>query len=285
MNADSGGTQAPRFTNLQLRVMSAIVMVAAAIAVTWAGGIWFRLFAAAIALASLHEWLRITGMRAGAMPGVAVVATVIACVALTLAGIAPQWPVALAAAAALALGLVAARGGSHAPAIVAGAVLHCALPAAALAGLRSDTTAGLYAILFLYAVVWSTDIMAYFTGRAIGGPKLAPSISPGKTWSGAVGGTLAGVAAGAAFAWALGARSAVLAAALALLLSVAGQIGDLYESALKRRFGVKDSGHSIPGHGGVLDRVDALVFAAVVLYLIAWAASGSAWPAGWLFAA
>ena len=132
--------------------------------------------------------------------------------------------------------------------------------------LRGGDQAGLIAILFLFAVVWATDILAYFVGRALGGPKLAPSISPGKTWSGAVGGALGGRCSPA---WRLrrrtgwGGRGPAL---VALLLAIVSQFGDLFESFVKRRSGVKDSSHIIPGHGGVMDRVDGLVAAAFTLY-------------------
>ena len=153
----------------------------------------------------------------------------------------------------------------------------------ALAMLRGDDTAGLIAILFLFSVVWSTDILAYFVGRAVGGPKLAPSISPGKTQSGALGGTVAGVVAGVAVGLAAGAAPLLAMAGVAALLSVVSQAGDLFESWVKRRHGVKDSGWIIPGHGGVMDRVDGLVAAAFALYLIGWALGGADKPAHGLF--
>ncbi len=160
---------------------------------------------------------------------------------------------------------------------------YAALPAIALSLLRGSDLAGLMAILFLFAVVWATDIFAYFVGRAVGGAKLAPRISPGKTWSGALGGAAAAVLAGALFSpWlAAGALSLGLAA---LVLSAISQVGDLFESAVKRRAGVKDSSHLIPGHGGVMDRVDGLVAAAVALYLIGAVGGTLQHPAQALFA-
>ena len=160
---------------------------------------------------------------------------------------------------------------------------YAVLPAIALALLRGDTLSGLLAVVFLFAVVWATDILAYFVGRAIGGPKLAPSISPGKTWSGAVGGAVAGVVAGILAAQIAGEPSLVLLGWLALLLSVGSQAGDLFESAFKRRHGAKDSSNLIPGHGGVMDRVDGLVAAALALYLAGWFLSGPDNPSAGLF--
>jgi phosphatidate cytidylyltransferase len=163
-------------------------------------------------------------------------------------------------------------------------VVYAGLFGIALASVRGDTAWGLVAILYLFAVVWITDIAAYFVGRRLGGPKLAPSISPGKTWSGAIGDALGAMAAGAAVVVAAGLETVWYFAVLALGLSIVSQAGDLFESAVKRRFGAKDSSHLIPGHGGVMDRVDGLAAAAVALYVIAAAASGLTDPAARLFA-
>ena len=146
------------------------------------------------------------------------------------------------------------------------------------------TSPGLLAILFLFAVVWATDIFAYFVGRSLGGPKLAPAISPGKTQSGAIGGTVGGVLAGIALAAFAGLGNLPLLALVALLLSIVSQVGDLFESWVKRRHGVKDSGNIIPGHGGVMDRVDGLVAAAFALYAIGSMLGSADKPAQALFA-
>jgi phosphatidate cytidylyltransferase len=138
---------------------------------------------------------------------------------------------------------------------------YAGLATASLAWLRADPASGRMALLFLLVVVWSSDIGAYAAGRLIGGRRLAPTISPGKTWSGAVGGLLAAIVGGEVMAWGGDpARAALVAAAL----GVASQVGDLLESAVKRHFGVKDTGRLIPGHGGVLDRLDGLMAAALV---------------------
>jgi phosphatidate cytidylyltransferase len=130
--------------------------------------------------------------------------------------------------------------------------------------LRRDHDLGLAAILFLFALVWATDIAGYFAGRAIGGPKLAPKISPNKTWSGAIGGMLGAVIAGIAIAKLFGLDDVLIIGIVALLLSVVAQAGDLFESGIKRRFGAKDAGKLIPGHGGVMDRLDGFLTAAAV---------------------
>ncbi len=155
--------------------------------------------------------------------------------------------------------------------VYAGAAAFCPMV------LRADPDFGLVAIFFLFAVVWMTDIAAYFVGRIFGGPKLWPAVSPNKTWSGALGGLAGAVLAAfvvASFA-ALSHRAAIV---LAALLSVASQAGDLFKSHLKRRFGAKDASHIIPGHGGVMDRLDGFIFAATLATLIGLARGGWSGP-------
>ncbi len=149
---------------------------------------------------------------------------------------------------------------------------YAVLAVAALVWLRADPAGGRAALIFLLAVVWCSDIGAYAAGRLIGGRKLAPSISPGKTWSGAGGGLVAAIAGAEVVASLWNGRPGA-AMLEACVLGVASQVGDLLESAVKRRFGVKDSGHLIPGHGGLLDRLDGLMAAAMV-------AGGWAWVTG-----
>jgi phosphatidate cytidylyltransferase len=143
------------------------------------------------------------------------------------------------------------------------------LAAVSLLWLRSDPAAGRADVLFLLCVVWSNDTGAYLLGRWIGGPRLAPRISPGKTWSGAAGGLLAAVAVGLLAAHVLADAPSWRAIPLSAALAVVAQGGDLLESFVKRRLEVKDSGHLIPGHGGLFDRLDALLAAAPVAALLA----------------
>lgn len=262
-NAPDGASQG-KLSNLQLRVISAAVLVAVVLVAAWAGGIWFSLLAIIIGAAILYEWLAMTTslgtqmMRIELAIGYAVVAV------LLLSGLSHFGLIAATFGGALMVLIHA--GFSRSALWPVGGLVYASLSAIALAQVRGSDPAGLHALLFLFAIVWATDIMAYFVGRALGGPKLAPSISPGKTWSGALGGALFAAIAGLAVAANFQPTMATVAiVAAALLLSAVSQVGDLFESSIKRRFGVKDSGNLIPGHGGVMDRVDGLVAAAVVM--------------------
>jgi phosphatidate cytidylyltransferase len=258
-------------SNLQVRVISAVVLAVVVLAITWFGGLSFRVLGAAIGAAILFEWLAMTSAVSNSQ------SRLIAAVALgvTLVALIFGYP-AFVCLVILALGvaataLLAAGRTSQWP---AAGLTYAGLSGLALALLRGSDLAGLKAILFLFAVVWATDIAAYFVGRAVGGPKLAPAISPGKTQSGAIGGAVGGVVAGVALVAAVGGASLGGMAALALILSVVSQAGDLFESWVKRRHGAKDSGTMIPGHGGVMDRVDGLVAAGFALYVLGAIAGG-----------
>jgi phosphatidate cytidylyltransferase len=162
---------------------------------------------------------------------------------------------------------------------VAGGVPYAGAIGIAPIVLRSDTEDGFLAVMFLFAIVWTTDIVAYFLGRLIGGPKLMPRVSPKKTWSGALGGLAGAVLAGIAVAAAAGLSALISIAIVAAILSAVAQAGDLFESHLKRRFGAKDSSHLIPGHGGLMDRLDGFVLAAAAAAVIGILRGGLAAPA------
>jgi phosphatidate cytidylyltransferase len=157
------------------------------------------------------------------------------------------------------------------------AVLYGLAAVLALLWLRHQPNGGRETILWIVACVWATDIGAYFVGRTAGGSKLAPRISPGKTWSGLVGGMAWAAVASAAAGWAFGLGDTVSLALIGAVLAVVAQIGDLVESAAKRAAGVKDSGTLIPGHGGLLDRVDGLI-AVLVVVAVARLLAGGTWP-------
>ena len=252
---------------LRLRIISGLILAVIVLAATWAGGLWFRCLSALILVLIYFEFSTIAGLQRKAQTAAAIgwvtsFATAIS-ILLSESGLAVATILVGAAGA-----FIAGRGRSVGPwAWIS--VLYAGFSGLALAEIRGETVIGLVAVLFLFAVVWATDILAYFCGRAIGGRKLAPAISPGKTWSGALFGTAAGVAAGVAMIFAMRGAGGMLIPFLAFVLSVVSQAGDLFESHVKRRFGVKDSSKLIPGHGGVMDRVDGLVFAAFAAFLMA----------------
>ena len=256
-------------SELVLRLLSAIVLAAATIAALWAGGWIFAALAAVAAVLILREWMTMSGpFSFRAAPW-----ALMAFVAVTVMTARDEPLQSLGFAALVAAALLLARVTEPRVGWLSLGLLYAGAPAVAVVALRGAdmftfASTGAVAVIFVLAVVWATDTAAYFSGRLIGGPKLAPRFSPKKTWSGAIGGTLCGVASGVAVAALAGLSGYLPIALVAVLLSVAGQIGDLAESALKRRFEVKDSGVLIPGHGGLMDRVDGLVVAVVVAVVL-----------------
>jgi phosphatidate cytidylyltransferase len=236
-------------------------MAVLAIAAVVIGGWSFVLFWAGAAIGVYWEW---NSMVAGHIK----VPLLAGGAALVLAGAAAGsghlgYATAAVAAGAIAVAVVAPRRRAWS----AVGVLYAGVLVLAPVVLRRDRQYGLAALFFLFAVVWATDILGYFVGRLIGGPKLAVHISPKKTWSGAFGGAVGAVAAGAGFMSVAG-YAVGSPASTAFLLSIVSQGGDLLESAVKRRFGVKDASHVIPGHGGLMDRLDGFLAAAGVAALI-----------------
>lgn len=250
-----------RWADLRIRIASAAVLAPLALACIWLGGTAFACLLLLITVALAYEWLALCrcGSSMTAILSLGTLPLAVACMAFGL-------PV--AALLFLALGFLAAL-------VTAGKTLACGVPyfglaAVALVWLRQAPEVGRENVIVLLLLVWASDIGAYLVGRAVGGPKLAPAISPGKTMSGAAGGLAAAVLIGAAMAWGAGSLgSPVRAMVLAGLTGCVAQAGDLFESWLKRRFGVKDSGRLIPGHGGVLDRLDAVLSAAPFAALLA----------------
>jgi phosphatidate cytidylyltransferase len=244
--------------NLIRRVVAALVLAPVAIAIAYAGGwLWTTLVTLA-AIGLYVEWLMIVGVaRETRVVTSGAVALAISGLCLALGRIDASLlalPLGLAAVALLSPGRRnwIATGFGYAAAAQIASVL-----------VRLDQVWGFVALILVLLVVWVTDIGGYFAGRGIGGPKLWPRVSPKKTWAGAVGGFVASLVIAAGFAaFGLGKTGPLLL--LGAVLSIASQLGDLFESAVKRRFGVKDSSHIIPGHGGLMDRLDGFV-AAIVL--------------------
>jgi phosphatidate cytidylyltransferase len=244
--------------NLVIRVVVALVLAPVAIAIAFAGG-W--LWAALVTLAAIGlyvEWLGIVG----AAHETGVVASGV--VALAIAGLGLALGRINESLLAVAFGLAVVALLSQEPRRwTAAGFLYAAAAEIASVLVRLDQTYGFIALILILLVVWVTDIGGYFAGRGFGGPKLWPRVSPKKTWAGAFGGFVASLAVSGGFAaFGLGKTGPVLL--LGAILSIASQLGDLFESAVKRRFGVKDSSHIIPGHGGLLDRLDGYVAAVVM---------------------
>jgi phosphatidate cytidylyltransferase len=262
-------------SNLALRVVSSLVLAPLAIAAAYFGGVIFIVFWAAAALIVFWEWQTLVCAHDRnavlAIGGAALVGA-----AVMLFGNLNGTALALVALGGLGASALASRNRRVwcASGLFYGAALL--IPPVVL---RSDAALGFAAILFVFAVVWLSDIAAYFTGRALGGPKLMPRVSPNKTWSGAIGGTLAGMLGGVLVACYFGLANLTGTAVVAVVLSVVSQAGDLFESAVKRRFDTKDASQLIPGHGGLMDRLDGFVTAALAAVLIGIAHGGMPAPA------
>lgn len=273
--ATPASTVKPRGTELALRVGSALVLAPLAAGTAYVGGWPFAIFWSLAAIGVFWEWSAlVAGQERRPVVMVGAAALVFSFV---LAGAGRL----MGAFIVIALGLMATA--PIAPlrhrGWVAGGVPYAAAIAIAPIVLRSDSEDGFLAMLFVFAIVWSTDIVAYFVGRLIGGPKLLPRVSPKKTWSGAIGGLAAAVLGAIALAELAGLAGALALALIAALLSCVAQAGDLFESFLKRKFGAKDSSHLIPGHGGLMDRLDGFVFAAAVAAAIGILRGGLEGPA------
>lgn len=262
---DDPGARAPvGWSNLALRVASALVLAPVAVLAAYAGGLPFALFWGLAAIAVLWEWITLVSgpghkvMFSSCAAAIAV-ATMLAwlsrpVVALFLVGL-----------GALSAAIFASEG--RRTWVTAGIVYAGAMVLAPMV-LRADQDYGFLAMVLLFAIVWTTDILGYFAGRAFGGPKLWPAVSPKKTWSGAIAGTVGAMIVGGVLAHTIIAVNVVGLALVSLVLSALAQLGDLFESWIKRRHGAKDASHLIPGHGGVMDRLDGFWAAALAGCLI-----------------
>jgi phosphatidate cytidylyltransferase len=250
----------PRWSDLWTRTVSALVLAPLAIFCVWQGSFAWELLLL-VAMAGLGwEWGRLARLERPYLLAISLGLVWLAEVAGgPLAGL-------------LALPLLWLGASAWCGRFAGYGIPYAGLGGIALIWLRQQP-AGLADTIFLVMVVWGTDVGAYLTGRLVGGPKLAPKISPGKTWSGSIGGLLTAAAVGALLAG--GAQGFPPAAfAAGAVLSLCAQAGDLLESAIKRRLGVKDSGRTIPGHGGLFDRLDGFLAAAPVAAVLAYCVQG-----------
>lgn len=248
--------------NLIQRIAAALVLAPGAIAIAWLGGWPWAVLATLVAIGLFVEWLGIVGAARDFR------VLVLGCLCLIVCGLGLAFdkPLPALVAAVLGVGGLALLGDQPRRWTSAGLGYAAAALLASIL-IRLDPDHGFAALVLILLVVWGADIGGYFAGRTIGGPKLWPRVSPKKTWAGAIGGLSLSLLVGLGFGLA-GFGKILPLLVLAAILSTASQLGDLLESAVKRRFGVKDSSHIIPGHGGLMDRLDGYVAAVVVAVLI-----------------
>lgn len=250
-----GSSAPPRREMVWVRIASGVVLSLFALTATLVGGWPFNVIIATAGVLMAYEWDRLCGGPAFGLFGGLQSAAIVVAVALTGSGrVGAALAVAMLAAAGIAL--LARRRGRDAR-WIAGGMLYISIPVIATVWLRGNEDWGRLAVLGLFAVIWATDTGAYFTGRTIGGPRLAPRISPGKTWSGLWGGVASATIAALIVGHFAALHPLWLVGLAGALLSLVGQIGDLGKSKVKRHFHVKDSGNLIPGHGGIIDRLDS----------------------------
>jgi phosphatidate cytidylyltransferase len=261
---DAGRSVSAATNNLALRIASAAVLAPLAVLTAYFGDWPFALFWGVAAIAVLWEWTTLVAGRSHRLM-LSACGSALAVAALLAWRGRPITAILLVGLGALAALIFAPR--ERRLWITAGIGYAGAMLLAPML-LRADEVDGFCAMVLLFTVVWSTDVLGYFAGRAFGGPKLLPAISPKKTWSGALAGVLGAVIVAALVAEFLGSFDRTTIAIIALLLSVVAQLGDLLESWVKRQFGAKDASHLIPGHGGVMDRLDGFWAAALVGCLI-----------------
>jgi len=259
--------------NLALRVVSSLILIAVIAAVLWFGPPAFDVFIIVCGIVLAHEWRRLFAEDVWSAPSLGLFAAVVATIAVASL-VRPLYGLAVAGSATLALFVAGVFVQRSTAAWIAIGTLYIGVPGIAFIAVAHDAAWGRETLAMSIVTVAATDTGAYFTGRAIGGPKLAPRISPKKTWAGLIGGFICAGLAGLGMSQILG-FPAWLGAVLGGALAMISQVGDLFESAIKRRFGVKDSGGIIPGHGGLFDRVDGHLAAVCAVAAAHWATGGS----------
>ncbi len=259
-------------SNLRLRVLSAAVLIPVAVALVALGGWWFTGLVAVAGLLMAHEWDRLTGGTGVGPSGIALAVLMLSTVLLTAIG-ATMEAVYLLLAAVPLMAVIGHWQNRRLVWPMLG-VLWLGLPCIAAVWLRQLPDVGLEAVLWVLVLVWASDSGAYAAGRGIGGPKLAPRVSPNKTWAGLAGGVVGAALVGAVAAKTTGLGGVLELTVISAVLAAFSQVGDLAESALKRHFSVKDSGALIPGHGGILDRLDALLFVLPAAAVLVWLSTG-----------
>ncbi|MDB5741226.1 MAG: phosphatidate cytidylyltransferase [Alphaproteobacteria bacterium] len=261
-------------SEMALRVLFGVFLAVVAVTLDFLSPQWFAGVVVLVALFGAHEWHRLVrdpAQREAAARRPLHVQTSITGITIALAMMAlildqPALALGLLVVGAAASFVMAQRRSDN-PAWHALGVFYLGLPSLALAGIRMFATQGALTVLGLFLIVWATDTGALVFGKLIGGKKLWPAVSPGKTWAGTIGGSFTAVTVFSLYI-AFFSFNVLAALLFAAGLSVVAHLGDLFESWVKRRFGTKDSGGLIPGHGGVLDRMDSMVACSVVLALL-----------------
>lgn len=252
------------WSDLGARVVSSLVLASAGVTAAWFGGPWLAAACGAAVVAMSYEWARMSE------PGAIMPAFVFMLAGSLGAVMFSSWQHLGYAAAWLLLCAIASSARRRTLMGVietAGGAIYIGFPAALFLWLRDRGPEGLETILALFGIIWATDIAAYFGGKLIGGPKIASGLSPNKTWAGIVTGTFAGalIGFGCGYLFHVGPEFRMAWLLIGALIAFTGLMGDLFESFLKRRFGVKDASGLIPGHGGVLDRIDSLMAATLLV--------------------
>jgi phosphatidate cytidylyltransferase len=260
---EPAATQRRNWADVGPRIASAAILLALTASSLYLGGVFFAAVVGAVYAGAYREWETMVSRAPLTIPGMALIGLV------GLSGLVYPWlgPAGLAGTIGIAILIAAFMGRGLLGWRVVGLVLFGLLILSAVL-MRGTTMTGMWAGIYLGTVVWMTDSAAFFTGRQIGGEKLAPGISPSKTWSGALGGLALGAGAGLLVWTVLTDSPWWIGLLISVSISILGQLGDLTESAVKRHFRIKDSGDIIPGHGGLMDRLDSLTFGIILVLVI-----------------
>lgn len=264
--------------SMRLRIASAVILAPIALAAVYAGG-WSTVALVAVAgVLAANEWDRLSG--GPGLPGTAsILHAIIVVAASVVAGLGLYGPALIVMVVGIATTMIYGAVRGRTPIWSGLGILYLVVPTIALIWMRG-AQAGVEMLIWLLLIVWATDIVGILAGKALKGPKLWPRISPNKTWSGAIAGVIAAGVVGAITAALREKATLGIMIPLSVALSIVSQFGDLAESAVKRYYGVKDTGTLIPGHGGILDRIDGLLLALPAAAAIALLNKGSAliWP-------
>ncbi len=269
-----------KWGDLWLRGASAAILIPAVLLDVFYGGVWFTVFAALLGVLMAQEWTNIAHNQNSAQFALHAAAVICGAVLPFEVGISGTL-ISILIISVFAMALAYFQNCKN-PIWAYLGVPYVALPTLAFVLLRTDPVWGVWAIIWVMVIVWSADTLAYFAGRIIGGPKLAPSISPKKTWAGLCGAIVGSALASAILSAYIATQSFWPLLLLAGLFAIVEQGGDLFESSLKRHYGLKDSGRLIPGHGGVIDRVDGLTVVAICAALVGYFRGGATIPQGLL---